>query len=80
MPVAKVAVTIERELLDQVDEWVRSGKFPNRSRAIQAGLDRLRSEQQRRGSLLEQLAKLDPDDERAITEEWLPAEAPWPEY
>lgn len=80
MPVAKVAVTIDRALLELVDEWVRLGKFPNRSRAVQAGLDRLRHDQQRRGSLLEQLARLDSEEERAITEEWLPSEASWPEY
>ena len=35
---------------------------------------------QDRTQLLEQLAKLSPDDERAITEERLAAEAPWPKY
>ena len=35
---------------------------------------------QDRNQLLEQLARLNPDDERAITEERLAGEAPWPKY
>jgi hypothetical protein len=35
---------------------------------------------QDRNQFFEQLARLNPDDERAITEERLAAEAPWPEY
>ena len=35
---------------------------------------------QHRNEFLEQLAKLNPEDERAITDERLAAEAAWPEY
>jgi hypothetical protein len=35
---------------------------------------------QDRTQLLDQLARLDPDDERGVTEERLAAEAPWPTY
>jgi Arc/MetJ-type ribon-helix-helix transcriptional regulator len=78
MAVAKVAVTIEADLLREVDQWVAAGEFPNRSRAVQAGLARLREERARHHTLLRELAKLDPDEERALAEEWLQGEAPWP--
>jgi len=80
MVARKVAVTIDAELLEQVDRWVATGEFPNRSRAVQAGLARLHEDRARRHSLLRELAKLDPVEERALAEEWLAGEAPWPEY
>ncbi len=80
MPTAKVAVTIEEQLLREVDGWVAAGDYPNRSRAFQAGLARLREERQQRRSLLAELARLDPAEERALAEEQLSGEAPWPAY
>ena len=38
MPTTKVAVTIDTELLAQVDQLVAQHVFPNRSKAIQAAL------------------------------------------
>ena len=35
MSTAKVAITIERELLTRLDRLVKSRRFPNRSRAVQ---------------------------------------------
>ncbi len=78
MTAAKVAVTIETDLLNEVDEWVASGEFPNRSRAVQAGLMKLREERSKQRGLLRELAKLDPAEERALAEEWLADESPWP--
>ena len=80
MPTAKVAVTIDEHLLREVDRWVAAGEFPNRSRAVQAGLARLREQRTRRRSLLAELAKLDPSEERALADESLAGEVPWPEY
>jgi Arc/MetJ-type ribon-helix-helix transcriptional regulator len=80
MPTRKVAITIDAELLEQVDRWVATGEFPNRSRAMQAGLTRLQEDRAKHGSLLRALAKLNPAEERALAEEWLVGEAPWPEY
>jgi Arc/MetJ-type ribon-helix-helix transcriptional regulator len=75
MATSKVAVTIEAELLNEVDRWVAAGEFPNRSRAIQAGLVRLREERLKREGLLRELARLDPDEERALAEESLVGES-----
>jgi Arc/MetJ-type ribon-helix-helix transcriptional regulator len=80
MPTAKVAVTVDAELLQEVDRWVAAGEFPSRSRAVQEGLIRLQEQRARRHSLLAELAKLDPAEERALAEEWFAGEATWPEY
>jgi Arc/MetJ-type ribon-helix-helix transcriptional regulator len=80
MPTTKVAVTIDAELLEQVDRWVKQGEFPNRSRAIQAGIAQLMEQRERHESLLAELARLDPIEERAVAEEWLSGETSWPDY
>jgi Arc/MetJ-type ribon-helix-helix transcriptional regulator len=75
----KIAVTVESETLREVDRWVRDGRYPNRSRAVQAALaEMLARHKQRR--LLEELSKLDAGQERALAEEALSGEPAWPEY
>jgi Arc/MetJ-type ribon-helix-helix transcriptional regulator len=78
MPARKVAITIDEALLKMVDRWVRERRYPNRSQAIQAAL-REKSERWKRVRLTEELAKLDPDEERAMAEESFAGES-WPEY
>jgi metal-responsive CopG/Arc/MetJ family transcriptional regulator len=80
MPKAKVAVTLDSLTLRRVDRLVRDARYPNRSQAIEAAiaaqLDRL---EHRR--LLEECAKLDPTEERAMADEGLADDsAAWPEY
>lgn len=80
MPKAKVAVTLDTVTLRRVDRLVRDERYPNRSQAIEAAiaaqLDRL---EHRR--LIEECAKLDLTEERAMAEEGLAADlAQWPEY
>jgi Arc/MetJ-type ribon-helix-helix transcriptional regulator len=59
MPTTKVAVTIDSELLAQLDHLVAQQVFPNRSKAIQAALhDKLVRLQ--RSRLARESAKLDP--------------------
>lgn len=74
---AKVAVTIEAGLLQEVDRWVHAGDFPSRSRALEAGLERLRADRAHHDSILTELAKLDPTEERLMAEEWLAEEVEW---
>jgi Arc/MetJ-type ribon-helix-helix transcriptional regulator len=80
MPKTKVAVTLEAELLNEVDALVQQHRFANRSQAIEAAV----SEQLarlRRTRLAEACALLDPDEERALAEEGLAADMDlWPEY
>ena len=79
MATTKIAITVERGTLREVDRWVRSGRFPNRSRAIQTALSEMLSRRKRR-RLMEELSKVDPRQERAIAEEFFSGEPAWPEY
>jgi Arc/MetJ-type ribon-helix-helix transcriptional regulator len=80
MSAAKIAITIEEGLVEQVDRLVREHVYPNRSRAIQdAVADKLR--RMDRGRLARECAKLDPKFEQALAEEGIGSEiAQWPEY
>jgi len=80
MPKAKVAVTLDSELIDRVDRLVKAERFPNRSQAIEIALaeklDRLE-----RGRLARECAKLNPKEERALADEGLSVDhESWPEY
>jgi metal-responsive CopG/Arc/MetJ family transcriptional regulator len=80
MGAAKVAITIEEELLERIDQLVEQRKFPNRSRAIQEAvrdkLDRLD-----RGRLARECAKLDRGFEQKLAEEGLAGDLEeWPEF
>ncbi|MBI2321776.1 MAG: CopG family transcriptional regulator [Chloroflexi bacterium] len=79
MPTAKVAITIDERLLREVDRWVASGEFPNRSKALQEALLSFRQQRTRGRRLLGELAKLDRQEERALAEEALAADVAWPE-
>ena len=73
MPASKIAITVDPELLRIVDRWVAEGRYPNRSRAIQAAL-REKSERWRRTRLSEECARLDPAEERALADETFPGD------
>ncbi len=71
MSTAKVAITIEKSLLEQVDSLVSSQVYPSRSRAIQDAVAEklLRMD---RGRLARECAKLDSAFEQAMAEEGIP--------
>jgi len=80
MPKTKVAITLETELLERVDDLVAHRSFRNRSQAIEAALaeklDRLGGTR-----LARECAKLDPNEEKALAEEGLAGSLEmWPEY
>jgi metal-responsive CopG/Arc/MetJ family transcriptional regulator len=80
MGAAKVAITIEEELLRRVDRLVAEKKFPNRSRAIQ---DAVKEKLERidRGRLARECAKLDPRAEQKLADEGLAEDLnEWPEF
>jgi Arc/MetJ-type ribon-helix-helix transcriptional regulator len=79
MATTKVAITVESETLRDIDRWVREGRFPNRSRAVQTALAEMLARRKRR-RLVEELSKLDAKQERAFAEESLSGESAWPEY
>jgi metal-responsive CopG/Arc/MetJ family transcriptional regulator len=80
MPKAKVALTLDAELLEQVDALVAQRKFRNRSQAIEAALaDKLH--RLARTRLAREAAKLNPVEEKRLAEEALvDALESWPEY
>ena len=77
---AKVAISLDADMLRRLDRLVAQARFPNRSQAIQeavaeklARLDRSR--------LARECSELDPLFEKAMAEEGLSEEAAeWPEY
>jgi Arc/MetJ-type ribon-helix-helix transcriptional regulator len=80
MASVKVAVTIDRDTLRQVDSLVARKVFPNRSRAVQAALAE-KLARLRRGRLAAECARLDPAVEKAMAGEGLAQELRrWPEY
>jgi Arc/MetJ-type ribon-helix-helix transcriptional regulator len=79
MSTTKVAVTLERETLQEIDLWVKQGQFPSRSRAIQTALAEMTA-RRKRTRLIEELAKLDRKQERALAEASFSGDTPWPEY
>ena len=80
MATIKVAVTIDADLLAEIDQLVAQHVFPNRSKAIQAALQE-KLTRMRRSRLARESAKLDPKLEQALAEEGMDQElAAWPEY
>jgi metal-responsive CopG/Arc/MetJ family transcriptional regulator len=80
MPKEKVAVTIEKDLLERLDRLVSEGKFPNRSRAVEQAVEHS-LERAERNRLAVESAKLDPAFEQALADEGLTGDlTEWPEY
>ena len=80
MPVSKIAITIDKDLLRELDLMVKSNLFPNRSKAIQEAIsEKLRRVKKTR--LAQECSKLDPDFEQGMAEQEFPMEIEeWPEY
>lgn len=80
MSAAKIAITIERELVTKIDLLVQQKAFPNRSKAIQKAVEEklLRFN---RGRLIRECAKLDAKSEQKLAEKGMTMEVrEWPEY
>lgn len=79
MPTAKIAISIDPEDLEQLDELVTRGVAASRSQLIQEAVhDKLA--RLKRTRLAAECAKLDPEEERAEAESWLRSEQAWPAY
>ena len=80
MAKTKVAVTLNTELLGELDELIAQRRFANRSQAIESALAE-KLKRLARVRLAREAARLDPDEEKAIAEEGMATElAAWPEY
>lgn len=80
MSTAKVAISMDEDLLRRLDRLVKSQLFENRSRAIQEAVSEKLSRLER-GCLARECAKMNPAFEQAMAEEGMSAEVrEWPEY
>jgi metal-responsive CopG/Arc/MetJ family transcriptional regulator len=80
MPKAKVAITIDEDLISRLDRMVKEGKYSNRSQAIQEAVE-YRIEAVTKTRLARESAKLDPGYEQLLADEGLEGDlAEWPEY
>ena len=80
MPKTKVALTLDAELVERVDELVACRRFRNRSQAIESALaDKL--QRLARTRLARESAKLNVREEKRLADESLADDfASWPEY
>ncbi len=80
MATAKFAVSMDKQLLSQLDRLVKEHRFASRSQAVQAAVqDKLKDLQQDR--LARECEKLDPEDEQRFADADLNGElSGWPEY
>ena len=80
MATAKIAISLEKETVEQLDRLVAQGVFANRSKAIQQAVqDRLA--RIARDRLARECAKLNPEFEAQLADEGLTQEVEqWPEY
>jgi Arc/MetJ-type ribon-helix-helix transcriptional regulator len=77
---AKIAITLDKETVGEIDELVARQVFPNRSQAIQIAVSE-KLARLSRNRLARECAKLDPAFEKALAEEGMSAELDqWPEY
>jgi len=78
MATAKVAITLDQQLLRLIDRWVTQRRYASRSQAIQIAL-REKVEHWKHTRLTEEVRKLKPKEERALAEEHFSGDV-WPEY
>jgi len=77
---SKIAITLDSNVLTDIDALVEKHVFPNRSRAIQEAVQE-KLERLNQTRLAQECAKLNPSDEKALAEEGLSEDfAEWPEY
>ena len=80
MGTTKIAISIDKKLVQKLDRMVSDRVFPNRSKAIQQAVEEkiIRIDKSR---LARECAKLDPTFEKRLADEGLSQELEkWPEY
>ena len=80
MPKTKLAVTLDANLVGELDHLVSKRRFANRSQAIEVAVAE-KLQRLSRARLAQECAKLNPDEERALAEEGLAGgRDTWPEF
>jgi Arc/MetJ-type ribon-helix-helix transcriptional regulator len=64
----RLAITLDEGMLQVVDLWVKQGRYPNRSQAIQTAVQE-KMERWRQTRLTKELAKLDRREEQSLADE-----------
>jgi metal-responsive CopG/Arc/MetJ family transcriptional regulator len=76
----KIAITLEKESVGELDRLVSEQVFQNRSQAIQEAVSE-KLNRLRHNRLARECAKLDPEAEKAMAEEGLAEDVKnWPPY
>ena len=80
MSKAKIAITMRKNLLEEIDRLTEEGMFVNRSQAIEAAVEE-KIGLLRKTRLLRECRKLEPGIEKELAEDGFPRdETEWPEY
>jgi metal-responsive CopG/Arc/MetJ family transcriptional regulator len=80
MPKAKVAISLDQQMLERLDQHVRDKMFANRSQAIEAAVEE-KLQRLSRVQLARECKKLDPAYEKELAGESFSEElSGWPEY
>ena len=80
MSSSKIAITLNTEVLSEVDALVKKRVYPSRSRAIQEAVKE-KLERLSHSRLAQECSKLDPEQEQALAEEGLGKDlSEWPKY
>ena len=80
MASSKVAISLDRDLLSQLDGLVAKKVFASRSQAVQVAVQE-KIARLHRSRLAQECTKLDPAFEQAMAEDGMSGElAQWPEY
>jgi len=76
----KIAITLDGRFIDEIDRLVDQRVFQSRSQAIQEAVSE-KIMRMKRTRLAEESAKLEPESEKAMSEEGFAADMKqWPEY
>jgi metal-responsive CopG/Arc/MetJ family transcriptional regulator len=76
----KIAITLDKQSIGELDRLVEENVFPNRSQAIQEAVSE-KLQRLKKTRLIAESAKLNPEYERELTEEGLATDVDeWPEY
>jgi len=80
VPKTKLAITLDRELVNELDQLVAQRRFRNRSQAVEAAVAE-KIARARKARLARECSRLNPAEERAWAEEGLAGSREiWPEY
>ena len=77
---AKIAITIDKNIINDLDRLIKVHFFENRSKAIQEAIEE-KLERIKKSRLIRECEKLDREFEKSLAEQRLSEEVDrWPEY